>query len=64
MKVRLQHVLIQPVLVLDDGTEILPGPEVEPVALPLSQVAAWLEAVPSQLDQLQMQVDASLKSQE
>lgn len=38
-KIRVLHVVVQPVLVLDDGTEFLPGPQIKPVTVRLSELA-------------------------
>lgn len=38
-KIRVLHVIVQPVLVCDDGNELSPGPEAQPVRIPLSELA-------------------------
>jgi hypothetical protein len=51
-RLRISHVLVQPVLVWDDGDELQPGPQVEPVTLPLSQLAELAENLPPQVAEL------------
>jgi hypothetical protein len=58
-RLRLAHVLVQPVLVWDDGEEITPGPQLGGVALPLSQVADELAKIPAQLGELEAQILAA-----
>ena len=41
-RLRIAHVLIQPVLVYDDGKELTPGPEMNVAELPVSQVTEFL----------------------
>lgn len=48
-KVRVAHIVIKPVLVIDDGEELSPGPEVAELAVPLSKVS---EAIGNLLDKL------------
>lgn len=38
-RLRVAHVLVQPVLVWDDGDELTPGPDAQPVQVPLSGLA-------------------------
>lgn len=37
-RLRVAHVLVQPVLVWDDGEELSPGPEAAAISVPLSQM--------------------------
>ncbi len=37
----MSHVVVQPVLVWDDGEDLSPGPEVQPLSLPQSHLAAF-----------------------
>lgn len=39
-RLRVAHVIIQPVLVWDDGEELAPGPPVQPQTVPLTEVSA------------------------
>ena len=59
MKLRISHVLVQPVLVWDDGEELTPGPGVEPMSLPASQVAGFVEALPAQVAEEQAKLTNS-----
>lgn len=51
-RLRVSHVLVQPVLVWDDGQELTPGPEVEATPLPLSGLPGLIEGLPRQVDEL------------
>lgn len=48
-KLRVLHVLVQPVLVWDDGQDLLAGPEVQPQALPLSAMPELPEQILAQI---------------
>lgn len=37
-RLRVAHVIVQPVLVWDDGTELSPGPQAQPMQVPLSEL--------------------------
>lgn len=57
-RLRVAHVIVQPVLVWDDGSELSPGPRAEPVHVPLSalpdlpaQIAAELAEAEGQQEQ-------------
>lgn len=41
-KVRISHLVIQPVLVLDDGEELTPGPQLEAAPVTLSQLEDYV----------------------
>lgn len=56
-RLRVQHLVIQTVLVEDTGDELLPGPAVKPVVLPLSQVPDFLNHLPEEVAALQAQRD-------
>lgn len=45
-KLRIAHLSVTPVLVWDDGEELMPGPEVKPITIPLSQAAALIAGLP------------------
>lgn len=51
-RLRMSHVIVQVHLVWDDGDEITPGPPMQPMMLPPSQVAAYLAEVPNQLPRI------------
>lgn len=52
MQLRVSHVVVQPVLVWDDGQELSPGPQVEAVQLPLSKLASFAPDIAAQLPEL------------
>ena len=58
-RLRLQHVLVQPVLVIDDGETLLPGPPVQPQALTRAGLQELLETWPERLQALQQQMAGS-----
>lgn len=49
---RLQAVVIQPVLLWDDGEELTPGPEIEPAMLTLSKANEWLANLPAEIEKM------------
>lgn len=48
-RLRIAHLVVQPVLVWDDGEEMTAGPALNPVTLPLSQVAHLVETLPAEV---------------
>ncbi len=38
-RARISHVVVQPILVWDDGVELSPGPDAQPFSVPLSALA-------------------------
>lgn len=46
---RLLHLVIQPVLVEDDGESLSPGMVIDPLILPLSEVPTFIEGLPAQI---------------
>lgn len=57
-KLRILNVIVQPVLVVDDGEELHDGPTIQPISIPLSQLATLIDRIPTELVQLQAQYDA------
>jgi hypothetical protein len=53
-RLRISHVVVQPVLVLDDGEELRPGPPIDPVLLPLSELAEFAASLPDQVAELKI----------
>lgn len=51
-RLRVAQVIVQPVLMWDDGDELTPGPPVQQATLTLSQLADWLERVPAEIEAL------------
>lgn len=57
-KIRLLHVLVQPVIVIeDDNGEFEPGPTVTPRPMKASQLAALSGALDEQIAELQRELD-------
>lgn len=57
-RIRISHVVVQPVLVWDDGEELSPGPQAEAVAVPLSALAGLGEKLAAEAAALTEQLDA------
>lgn len=55
-KLRVLHVVVQPVLVWDNGEELEQGPEVQPQAIPFSALAGLAEQITSTLPELAEQI--------
>lgn len=55
-KLRVLHVVVQPVLVWDDGEDLSPGPELSPVPVSPSQLASLAESIPDQVRELAEQI--------
>lgn len=55
-RLRLQHFVVQPVFIWDDGEELSPGPAVEPQPLTLAGLNDLLETWTEKLSQIQAQV--------
>lgn len=52
-KLRIAHVIVQPVLVWDDGEELTAGPELGQLTLPVSKLAGFAESLPAEVEALQ-----------
>ena len=48
-KLRIAHVIVQPVLVWDDGEELNQGPQAQPVQLPLSALAGLADQIRAEI---------------
>lgn len=57
-KLRISHVIVQTVVVYDDGEELTPGPQLQPVSMPLSQVAEFAVHIKDQVSALAEQIKA------
>ncbi|MFZ4894243.1 hypothetical protein ACL9RL_07325 [Plantibacter sp. Mn2098] len=53
-RLRVQGIIVQPVLVWDDGEE--PGPDIQPCSLALSQAASFVLALPGEVAALEQQL--------
>lgn len=56
-RLRISHLVVQPVLVWDDGEELQPGPPIDPVPMPLSQLATFADNLPGEVAKLAEQLD-------
>jgi hypothetical protein len=52
-RLRLQHFVVQPVVVWDDGEELLPGPAIEPQPLTLAGLRDLAETWGAKLAELE-----------
>lgn len=55
-RLRLLHVLVQPVFVIDDGDELKPAPEVQTTTVTLSGLAAFPDEILASIPKLEAQV--------
>ncbi|OGL22622.1 hypothetical protein A2707_04895 [Candidatus Saccharibacteria bacterium RIFCSPHIGHO2_01_FULL_45_15] len=60
-RLRIAHIVIQPVLVWDDEDELSPGPELSPVSVPLSQAREMLAGLPAEVEKLESQLEKDEK---
>lgn len=51
-RLRVVRVVVQPILVWDDGEELTPGPQVDPVNLSASQIHAFADGLVAQVADL------------
>lgn len=56
MKLRVSHVLVQPILTWDDGEELTPGPQAQPVQLPLSALAGLADQIRKEIAEQEAQL--------
>ncbi|RYX79492.1 hypothetical protein EON76_02120 [bacterium] len=62
-RLRIAHIVIQPVLVWDTDDELSPGPELSPVSVPLSQAKDMLAGLPEEVEKLVKQLERDEKVQ-
>lgn len=55
-RLRLAHVLVQPVLVWDDGDEMVPGPQLNTHQLRASELAEFAANLPGEVEKLAAQL--------
>jgi len=60
VKLRISHVIVQPVLVWDDGEELSPGPDINPIQVSVSQLGGLSETLPAQVEAIKSELDAEL----
>ena len=58
-RLRISHVLVQPVVIWDDGDNLEPGPEVDALAVPYGQLAEFVINLPEQVATLAARFDGS-----
>lgn len=52
-RLRVQHILVQPVLFWDDDEEAEPGPQMQPLTLTRTQTIDMLTTLPDEIQALQ-----------
>lgn len=57
-KLRIAHLVIQPVLVWDDGEELSPGPELGQISIPLSKLAEFGAGLPAEVAALAAKLES------
>lgn len=50
-RTRLAHLLVQPILVIDDGEELRPGPQIDAVSVTVSQLESYIAKLRDFVDQ-------------
>jgi hypothetical protein len=61
-RLRIAHLIVQPVLVWDDGEEMEPGPPLQSVTVTLSKLAQFAEALPAEVAALAARLPADSES--
>ncbi|WP_213816169.1 hypothetical protein [Glaciihabitans sp. dw_435] len=61
-KLRISHLVVQAVLVYDDGDELTPGPALNPVSMPLSQLGDFAERLPQEVVALATKLSSEVDS--
>lgn len=59
MTVRLLHFTVQPVLVTDDGTDLTPGPVIQPSQVSFAALADLVDRWPEHLAEIEAQATPS-----
>ena len=54
-RLRISHVIVQPVFAWDDGEELSPGPQAAPITVPLSGLDGLAERFRAELSRLESQ---------
>lgn len=52
-RLRVSHLIVQPVLVWDDGEDFTPGPTPQPINVTLSQVPEMVAALPGEVAKIE-----------
>lgn len=61
-RLRIAHVVVQPVLVWDDGEELSPGPQANPRAVPLADLATLADTIRGELPAVQASIEADTEA--
>lgn len=56
-RLRVAHVIVQPVLAWDDGEELSPGPQASPITVPLSALAGLADQIRAEVDKASVPPD-------
>jgi hypothetical protein len=59
-RVRVAHVVVQPVLVIDENDELSPGPQVQAVTVPLGDLAGVADLLRAEVARLTLQLQEEL----
>jgi hypothetical protein len=59
-RVRVSHIVVQPVLVIDEGDELSPGPEVRALTVPLAGLAGVADQLRAEVAKLTLQLQEEL----
>lgn len=59
-KLRIAHLAIQPVLLVDDGEELKPGPQLEPGVVTLSQIEDYVAKLRAFIDEQNSQAESAV----
>jgi hypothetical protein len=59
-QLRISKLIVTTELVWDDGQELTPGPQLQPVAVPLSQLAGFGQTLPDEVAALSAKLLAEL----
>lgn len=58
-RLRISHVVVQPVLVWDDGEELEPAEQITPIQVPLSKLPALAKTLPNEVSALARSITES-----
>ncbi len=57
-RLRIVNVIVQPVVVWDDGDALTPGPEINAVTVAASELVSFAASLPAQIAQIEAQAAA------
>lgn len=58
-RLRVAQLIVTPVLMWDDGDELHPGPQAQPITVPLSRLAEVAANLPAEVAQMQDEILAA-----